>query len=198
VGSTRGDEPVGSGDQDATMKTFKSVVLSKHPVEQLWILVRDEMPALATSLDDIERVTVIERRQGPRGRLRLVNEWCAKPQLPIPLKPLIGADSLLWLDRAEWIDVEKRCAWSIEPRFLPGRIQCHGSTQYAAAMGGRGARITFEGELDVTPGPKGGATRLLEQSIMPIVESVVTVMIPRNFRRIVEAADRRLNGEART
>lgn len=179
------------------MKTFKSIVLSKHPVEPLWLMLRDQMPALADSLDDIERVTVVERRQAAGGRVRLVNEWCAKPQLPIPLKPVIGSDSFIWLDHAEWIEAEKRCAWRIEPRFLPGRIQCHGSTQYAPAMGGRGARITFEGELDVTPGPKAGAVRLLEQSIMPIVESVVTVMIPRNFRRIVEAADRRLDTEAR-
>ena len=179
------------------MKTFKSIVLSKHPVEPLWLLVRDEMPALAAALDDIERVTVVERHEGPRGRVRLVNEWCAKPQLPSPLKPVIGSDAFIWLDHAEWIDAGTRCTWRIEPQFLPGRIHCHGSTQYAAAMGGRGTRITFEGELDVTPGPKGGAVRLLEQSIMPIVESVVTVMIPRNFRRIVEAADRRLESGAR-
>ena len=179
------------------MKTFKSIVLSKHPVEPLWLMVRDQMPVLASSLDDIERVTVVERRPNTRGRVRLVNEWSAKPQLPIPLKPLIGSDSFIWLDHAEWIEAEKRCSWRIEPRFLPGRIQCHGNTQYAPAMGGRGTRITFEGELDVTPGPKAGTVRLLEQSIMPIVESVVTVMIPRNFRRIVEAADRRLETEAR-
>lgn len=177
------------------MKPFKSIVVSRHPVERLWVTVRDQMPALAKMLDDIESVTVIERRTLQRGSVRLVNEWRARPQFPISLKSVIGSESFVWLDHAEWTDAGKRCEWRIEPQFLPGKIHCHGSTDYVPAMGGRGSRVTFEGELSLDSHATAGVGKLLERSIMPIIESVVTVMIPKNFRRIVEAADRLLQKE---
>jgi hypothetical protein len=174
------------------MKDFKCVVMSKQSTERLWVTVRDQMPELAAMLDDIDRVTVIDRRKLQGGRIQLVNEWRAKPRFPISLESVIGSDTFVWLDHAEWIDASQQCQWRIEPEFLSGRIHCHGTTGYEPAMGGRGCKVTFQGQLHVDAGAVGGAGKLLERSLVSIVESVVTVMIPKNFRRIVEAAERRL------
>lgn len=170
------------------MKSFKSIVMSRQPWDRLWVTIRDRMPELAEMLDDIERITVLNRHELRNNRIQLVNEWRAKPRLPISLKPVIGSDSLIWLDFAEWIESEQRCCWRIEPQFLVGRIRCDGATCYEPAMGGRGSRITFEGKLDLDEGMPSGVGRLLQGGVAQIVESVVTAMIPRNFRRVVEAA----------
>ncbi len=172
------------------MKDFKCVVMSKQPLERLWVVVRDQMSDLAAMLDDIERVTVLKRRKLRDGRIQLVNEWRAVPRLPISIKSIVGSDAFVWLDHAEWVDADRQCHWRIEPQFLPGRIRCHGTTSYEPAMGGRGTKVTFEGHLHIEAGATAGAGRLLERSVAPIVESIVTVMIPKNFCRIVEAAGR--------
>jgi hypothetical protein len=171
------------------VKPFKSIVVTQQPMDRLWVTIRDHMPELAGMLDDIDRITVVSREQLAKGRLRLVNEWRAKPRLPISIETVTGTDAFVWLDHAEWNESEHRCQWRIEPQFLDGRIHCHGATVYETAMGGRGSRVTFEGELELTA-PRSGASSLLERSVVPIVESIVTVMIPKNFRKIVEVAGR--------
>src|SRR6185295_17632816 len=160
------------------MKPFKSIVVSKQPMDQVWMTVQDRMSELANLVDDIERITVVSRDKLADGRLRLVNEWRAKPRLPISIESIIGTDAFVWLDHAEWNESDRRCHWRIEPQFFAGRIHCQGVTRYESAMGGRGSRITFEGELDLEVGAIAGAGTLLQRSVAPIVESVVTVIIP--------------------
>jgi hypothetical protein len=175
------------------MKPFKSVVVSRHPVERLWVTVRDRLPELTSMLDDVERISVIERAEPMEGRLRLVNEWRAKPRLPIPIASVTGSDAFVWLDHAEWIESERRCVWRIEPQFFAGSIRCQGVTHYEPALGGRGSKVTFEGELELAESALAGAGPLIARSVTPLVESVVTVMIPKNFRKIVEAAGQLLD-----
>jgi hypothetical protein len=169
------------------VKTFKSLVVSTQPADLLWRTVRDRMPALAARLDDIERVKVLERQDLRDGTVRLVNEWRAKPLAGVPLKAIIGASSIVWLDHAEWNPASRICRWRIEPRFLPGQLQCHGSTTYEPAMGGRGSRILFEGQFELTLKRHSVASTVMSHAL-PLVESIVTVMIPKNFRRTVDAA----------
>jgi hypothetical protein len=171
------------------MKSFKSIVVSKQPLDRLWIAVRDHLSELAARLDDIERIDVIEREALSGGRVRVVNEWRAKPRLPISIESITGTDAFVWRDHAEWHDGGRRCEWRIEPQFFRGRISCRGVTTYESALGGRGTKATFAGELDLAPGALPGAGMLVERTVMPIVESIVTVVIPKNFRKIVEAAD---------
>jgi len=170
------------------MKSFKSIVVSRLPVDRLWRTVRDNLPDLASMLDDVEQIRVVERQALASGRVRVVNEWRAKPRLPIPIESVVGADAFVWLDHAEWIEADRRCEWRIEPQFLADRIHCHGVTTYESAMGGAGSKATFEGELDLRPGALSGAGGLIERGVTPIVESIVTTVIPKNFRKIVEAA----------
>jgi hypothetical protein len=55
-------------------------------------------------------------------------------------------------------------------------------------MAGQGARVTFEGGLDLKPGLLGGSLGGLERLVSGFLESIVTTVIPRNFRAVVEAA----------
>ena len=57
-------------------------------------------------------------------------------------------------------------------------------------MGGRGSKITFQGKLELDLRSLGGAASVIPNGAAQIVESIVTVLIPKNFRKIVEAADR--------
>ena len=45
------------------MKTFKSVVVVNAPLDLMWSVVRDRLPELVSSMDDIEKVVVTERTE---------------------------------------------------------------------------------------------------------------------------------------
>jgi hypothetical protein len=122
----------------------------------------------------------------------MVNEWRAKPSIPISVKPLAGKDVLVWLDHAEWNAKKMQCCWRIEPEFLSGRMHCNGMTRYEPAIGGKGSRMTFEGQLNLEGGALSGLGKLLE-GIAPLMEAIITTVIPTNFRRTVEAACRLLD-----
>lgn len=179
------------------MKPFKAIIVAKHSPVELWIAVRDRMPDVAAFLDDVESVRVLERRSNKNGDVHLVNEWKVKPGLGVPVGKLIDPTTLGWHDHAEWIEAERLCRWRIEPLFLQGRIRCHGVTTYESAMGGRGSRVTFQGEIDLDMSKLVGSSRVFDGGITVAVETIVTTLIPRNFRKTIDAAGKLLAGGAR-
>jgi hypothetical protein len=170
------------------VKTFRTIHVVKQPVDRVYEAVRDRLPEIAAMLDDVESVRMLERKAGAGGGLSLVNEWRARLPLPRVLDDLVHKDSLGWIDRACWDDRGRRCAWEIEPLFLPGQIRCRGTTEYEAAMGGRGARVTFAGQIEITLGARGTIRGPLDQTVSSVVESIVTTVVPRNFRKTLDGA----------
>jgi|SRR5262244_1644171 len=168
------------------MKTFKSIAVVKYPLALVWTTVRDRLPELVPLMDDIDSVTVVERIQDPDGTVRLVNLWQAKLQIPPMLTSVIRPDRLAWTDRAEWRSERYECHWRIEPQFLPDQTQYAGMTRYEAAIGGRGTRVTFEGQLDVPTRGLLDSSLLLEGALAKGVESVVTTLIPKNFQKLAQ------------
>jgi hypothetical protein len=173
------------------MKSFRTLVVVGQPVERVWGAVRDRMAEIAPMLDEVEAVTVLERRE-EEGRVHLLNEWRARVPAPAVTSSILPGGVFRWLDRAEWIEAELRCDWSIEPRDLEDLLSCTGRTTYCGAMGGRGARVTFEGTLEIDLRRIVALGRPLENAASALVESIVSTIIPRNFTKTVHAACRLL------
>lgn len=174
------------------MTPFKSVVVVKQPLEAVWITIRDRMPAIADMLDDIERVSVVSREERGAGSIHLVNEWRIKPAVPLP-EAIVKTGTLGWMDHATWTDADRTCRWEIHTLFLQGKIRCFGTTIYEPAMASRGTRVTFSGAIELQDAlPLGG---ILGRTAIGMVESVITTVVPRNFRKTVEAAVRMIESE---
>jgi hypothetical protein len=94
---------------------------------------------------------------------------------------------LAWTDRAEYRPQSFECFWRMEPHFLPERIRCHGVTRYEDAMGGRGARITFEGDLALSLDNLPGVPSILESALKGGIETFVSALVPKNFRKLIDA-----------
>jgi hypothetical protein len=172
------------------MKTFKNIVIVKHPLEPLWNTVRDRLPELVPLVDDLESITVIERSAPVPGRVRLVNQWRTRQSVPALLQSRLGATAIGWIDRNEWDDSTRCCSWQIEPNILGEFISCRGATSYEPAVAGRGTRITLEGVFDLAPAALRGVAGPFERPVTAFVESIVTTLVPKNFRKIFEAASR--------
>jgi hypothetical protein len=170
------------------VKHFRTIHVVAQPADRLYCTVRDRLPEIADMLDDVDSVRVLKRSQDSGGRLSLVNEWRARIRFPAVLEGFVRPDSIGWIDRAEWHDGEHRCRWVIEPTFLPGQVHCRGNTRYEPAIGGRGVRVTFEGEIEITLGGAASVRGPLDQTLSGFVESIVTTLIPRNFRKTLDAA----------
>ncbi len=177
------------------MKAFKDLVVIKQPLAPMWQTVRDRLPELAVELNDIEAIEILEREELTEGDIRLVNRWRSSQHIPAMLQGSLGSSEVSWLDRNVWDEARHCCEWQIEPSVLPDHIRCAGSTRFEPAMGGRGTRITFEGEFALAPGALKQLAGPLEQPVSKFIESIVTVFIPRNLRKVMQAAGHRVAAE---
>lgn len=170
------------------MKTFKALVVVREPMDPVWHTVRDRLPDLVPRIDDVDRVVVLEREDLDGEVVRLVNEWWASQRIPEVIGRALGISEIGWVDRCEWSTEDRVGRWTIEPHVLPDHIHCEGTTSYEPAMGGRGVRVAVEGTFDLRPGALRGLASSLERPVSAFVESIVSTMIPRSTRRVVEAA----------
>jgi hypothetical protein len=145
------------------------------------------MVEIALFLDDVEKVSVIERECVDSGTTRLVNEWRAKG-LPRMVLDRCGTDHLGWIDDALWCNCDWRCSWTITPNILKGDIRCAGNTEYQKAMNGKGTKVTFQGTLELDGARIANSFGLPGRMGISIVETVITTMIPRNFRKTIQGA----------
>jgi hypothetical protein len=169
------------------MKTFRSLVVLKRPQHDLWLAMRDHMVDFAGNIADIESIRELERATGAENVVHIVNEWRVRQQVPAILRSILKTSELSWIDRNAWDASGHVCTWAIEPNFLTEYIACSGATSFAPAMGGQGTRVTFEGQFDLKPGVLGKLSSM-ETLLSGFLESIVTTVIPRNLRAVVEAA----------
>jgi hypothetical protein len=149
---------------------------------------RDHLIDFAGRISDIDQIRQVSRTQDSDGNVDIVNEWRVRQQVPAIIRPILKTNELSWIDRNTWDASTHTCSWTIEPGFLTEHVACSGKTFFAPAMGGQGARVTFEGELDLKPGVLSGSLGSVDKLLSGFLESIVTTIIPRNLRSVVEAA----------
>jgi hypothetical protein len=164
------------------MTPFQSVVVLKRSRSELWNIMRDHLVDLARSIEDVERVEQIERTSDTDGIVHIVNKWQAQRHVAASIQSFLPIGELSWIDRNRWDANQWTCTWTIEPAFLSEYLTCSGQTSFVSAIGGRGTRVTFAGELDLKPGWVGSPM------VAGLVESILTTTIPRNLRAVAEAA----------
>ncbi len=177
------------------MKAFHTVEIVKAPVDDVWRAIRDRLDELVPHLDDIRSVTVQHREDLPGGDVSLVNLWRGKANVPALLNSVIKPELLAWTDRAFWNLGTRECTWQIELHLDRERTRCHGSTKFDPAIGGRGTRVTFAGEFAMNAKGMRGVPTMLESTVEAGVEAFITSLIPRNFRKLVQASGNLLSGK---
>jgi hypothetical protein len=169
------------------LKHFRSLLVAKRPRQELWTAMRDHLVEFVGSIADLEEIRQIERTSGADGIVHIVNAWRVRQQIPAAIRAMLKIGELGWIDHNSWNDATSTCSWTIEPNFLGDYIACSGETTFTEAMAGRGSRVAFAGELDLKPGLLGSLGSI-EPLVSSFLESIVTTIIPRNLRAVVEAA----------
>lgn len=169
------------------MKEFRCLIGVRQPSREVAAAIRDRLVFLAPELEHVQEVETVIREERADGGAQIVNSWRVNPPLPAALHGVVSADMLGWLDHAEWSADLSACAWRIEPFFMPEAIRCRGITRFESAMGGRGTRATFEGSLDIDPVALSRLQPAWRGPVSAAVEILIGTIIPKNFRRTVEA-----------
>ena len=165
------------------MKAFRAVVVVKRPRGDIWAAIRDRLPAVAAQMPNVASVNQIERLVREDGTLCIVNEWRLRFAVPPGLRDMVEGE-LGWTDRSAWDESAYTCRWAIAPFFLANRLSCTGTTAFERALGGEGAKVTMEGTLALSSAALGP----LSGPVAGIAELVLTTIIPKNLRSLVEAA----------
>ncbi len=170
------------------MQRFTSTVEVTAPRGPLLAAVRDRLPDLLDAFDDVERIEQLDREELADGRIRVVNLWLATQRVPDRFARAVGGSEVGWVDRSVWDADAGLCRWRIEPSVLTAHIDCHGTTRYDPLPGDGGTRVRSEGTFTLARGALRGLAGPLDRPVGAFVETVVTTMVPRNTRRMVEAA----------
>ncbi|MGH8094624.1 MAG: hypothetical protein ACREIF_14330 [Chthoniobacterales bacterium] len=170
-----------------------TVSILKHPREKVWLVIRDRLPELAPYLEEIESIRVEKREKAGPDVVRLTNIWKAKPKLPAVVSGHVKPEMFSWTDHAEYDAKTSVCRWRLEPHFFSQRIHCVGTTRYQPALGGRGTRIDFEGEINLLANNLPGVPAILEGAVAVAMEAFLKTLVPKNFRKLTQAVERFLD-----
>lgn len=161
---------------------FSTVSIIKHPLELVWDAMQYRLPEIAVQVDDIAEIVGLEHLITETGHNKVINVWKAAPPLPDFLKNMVQPDMLTWTDSAEWNPDSRNCFWNIESHYFREKMICSGVTTYHPALGGKGCRLSFEGELKWHAGA-------LNSIVMQGMDTVLGSLIPSNFRKLSAAVE---------
>ncbi len=168
---------------------FRTLTVVKHQMEDVWATMRDHMPALSVSLDEIEEIRETSRESTSESVVRVVNEWQARLKLPAGLDKLVSADMLSWTDHAEWDSSRWTCRWRVVPHAFRGELVSQGETRFEPIPAVSATRIEFSGAITVEPG-----TTLLNQAVVARgVQQTIAALIPRNFQMLCRQLEAHLS-----
>lgn len=166
---------------------FKTISIIKFPVDITWNTMMNHLPDIATDVDDLESITEVKRTKQAEGVIKVESVWKAKPNLPAMVMKYIKPDMLEWTDSATWKETEKIIDWEIHSHHYYDELYCKGATAFERAMGGKGCKITFSGELEWKGKVFSMSLGMLDSTLAKVAESVLSQMIPSNLRKITEA-----------
>jgi len=164
---------------------FKTVSIIKHPVEVVWPAFRDQFEEIGALVPNVEYIREMDRTNSD-GPLKTVYEWKVDPPLPAIIKGYIKPEMLSWDDIARWHEDNHQCHWHIVSHYFKDKMHCQGETHFQPAMGGRGCRLTFQGDIVWKEG-LAAIAGFMEGPVNRAIEQVLENMIPKNFHKITQA-----------
>ena len=104
---------------------------------------------------------------------------------------------LEWTDSANWKEKEKIIDWEIHSHHYYEELYCKGATAFERAMGGKGCKLTFSGELEWKGKVLSMSLGMFDSSLAKGVESILSQIIPSNLRKITDALSKYIEHAAR-
>ncbi len=165
---------------------FKTISIIKHPPQLVWDTMHQHFPEIGDLVDDIASITIESEQELAGGQLKKVNIWTAAPEIPAFISSFLKPTMFVWTDIAICDPKKMICNWSIESHYFQEKMNCVGSTQFQQAMGGRGCKLQFQGQINWA-GNTALIPGVMDQMVSKSIENLISKMIPNNFQKITAA-----------
>jgi hypothetical protein len=155
------------------------------PAQEVFLLLRDDMPALVPYLHDVASITVTSRRDEPDA-VHLVNLWQGDTAaIPGPIRKFARPELFSWNDHASWTTANRTARWRLEPRVGARVFDCQGVT----SVHERGATSHLQMDIDLVIHADAvpGVPKLVARRLQPQVEMAIERQLTPNMRRLAES-----------
>lgn len=164
-----------------------------YPIDAVFTAMRDQLPALADYMPNVDRVEVLEQSEPEPGVMKLLNKWhTARTEIPAIARPFVDQSKMYWFDHATWIEAERLCRWRNEVGFMAERVDCAGATRYRAVKPDV-TELHIQGRLTIDL--EGLVPRLMLKKATSGVEAFVGRLIEPNFQKTAAALTRYLDAQ---
>ncbi len=156
------------------------------PVDQVYRLIRDEMPKVAEFIPDISRIKKISEDKIPgTNKTKIINHWFSSIELPSLLKAFITEDLLSWKDVATWDDEAKRVDFFLEP-FIASTLFTASGNNVFTAKGENSTLMTVTFDVELYPENIPGLPRFIAAKAKPAVESLLKKILYPNMTNLAK------------
>lgn len=154
----------------------------EQPADDILILVRDEMPKLVPYLQNVARIEVIEREDISENKVRIVNQWYAKAEIPSVAKKFVKPELLSWKDHAMWTNDEYRVDFELESLLANNLFEVKGTNTFGPHEDNEEhTLIHVSCEVKIYPENIPGVPGFLAKRVKPMVENLIEGMLGPNL-----------------
>ncbi|MCC7441449.1 MAG: SRPBCC family protein [Bdellovibrionales bacterium] len=156
-----------------------------RPVDQVFALVRDDLPRLVPYMPNVDRIEVLSREQKD-GEIRIVNQWFAKAEIPGPLKKVMKPEYFSWKDTATWIDAKKCVNYKIEALAAKGLFSVKGTNTFSPIHDGEKTELKIACEVEISPEKIPGVPGFLARGLKTPLEALIRAIMEPNLTSLAK------------
>lgn len=159
-----------------------------RPADQVYKLVRDELPKLVPYLPNINKVEVVSRKDLGKGRVEIVNRWYAKAEVPSALKKVINPELFSWKDTAVWIEEKNAVEYKIESLWGNDLYEAKGINTFSEVGDGK-TKLKVTCEINIHADRIPGVPSFLAKKMLPTVEALIKKILEPNLTSLAKGLD---------
>jgi len=157
-----------------------------RPLDEVYSLVRDNLPKIVPYLPNIEKVEVIEYKDANKEKTFVTNHWYAYAEVPKVAKKFIKDELFSWKDVAIWNNEQHYVDYSLESFWANDLYDAKGRN-FFKAKGDNETEIIITCDIEIHENKVPGVPKFLVKKIMPHLEGVLRKVLEPNLTKLGEA-----------
>ena len=108
---------------------LESTDVIEAPRDQVYLVVRDKLPELASYLPNVQKVETLQYKQREK-HTDIENRWFAEAKLPRLVENVLSEELFSWNDKATWFNGEYRVEYELESALAKGIFHARGRNEF--------------------------------------------------------------------
>ncbi|MBF0361361.1 MAG: hypothetical protein HQK49_10130 [Oligoflexia bacterium] len=152
-----------------------------RPMNEVYLLVRDNLPQIIPYLPNIDKVDVLKLEHSADGATtNILNQWHAKVEVPDAVLKFINKSLFSWKDTAVWNNQKNLVEYRLESCWTKELFDAKG-TNYFTAISDDKTELKITCEVILHPDKVPGVPAFLVKRVLPIIEDTVGKVLGPNL-----------------